>query len=398
MAGIQRRLRKDGTEAFRVNWWADGKVNWSPTLTSAEGAAKLKDMIERIGPEAALAILNARTTTPDARVPLLHEYLDTHLERAAAHATPGTVADYRRMAARTWLPRLGDYPLDAITRDHVTAWVAWQRKQETDRSRRARAAAKRRGDTPPEPRTYTPKSIANAQRFLSTVLAAAVEDGHITKNPAKGVKLPSDHEHAERVYLTADEFTAIYAHIRPHYQPLVATLYGTGMRWGEATALRVGDVDLEAGVITVRQAWKKGDGSPYLGSAKSKRGHRTITITGGLLRLLRELLDGRPASALVFTSVQGKQVRSQNFHPRIWRPAVEASGIGKRPDVHSLRHSHASNLIRARVPLPVIQRRLGHESITTTIDTYGHLAPDSYAEAAEAADLSLVGALPQIEG
>src|SRR5690625_4580851 len=173
MAGIQRRLRKDGTEAFRVNWWADGKDNWSPTLTSAEGAAKLKDMIERIGPDAALAILNARTASPHARVPLLHEYLDTHLERAAAHATPRTVADYRRMAARTWLPRLGDYPLDAITRDHVTAWVAWQRKQETDRSRRARAAAKRRRDTPPEPRTYTPKSIPNAQRILPTVLDAA---------------------------------------------------------------------------------------------------------------------------------------------------------------------------------------------------------------------------------
>jgi integrase len=55
---------------------------------------------------------------------------------------------------------------------------------------------------------------------------------------------------------------------------------------------------------------------------------------------------------------------------------MQAAGIDKTPRIHDLRHSHASWLIAAGVPLPAIQRRLGHESITTTIDRYGHLAPE----------------------
>lgn len=382
MASIQRRQGKDGTEAFRVGYRTGGKLRWTPTIATAAGAVEMKDLIERLGPDAALAILERRTGRDTTTTPLLADYLETHLTRLAAHATPGTVADYRRMATRTWIPALGPLPVDAITRDAVAGWVAWQRTQPT-----------RRGGT------YSPKSIANAQRLLSSVLQDAVEDELIPRNPAKGAKLPSDHEQAEKVFLTADEFTTIYAHIPGRWQPLVATLYGTGMRWGEATALRVGDVQLTGttGTITVRQAWKKGAAGVYLGSAKSKRGHRTITIADPLVSLLRSQVADLAPDRLVFTAVEGGRVRAQNFHPRVWRPAVAASGVGKRPDLHSLRHSHVAALIRAGVPLPVIQRRLGHESITTTVDTYGHLAPDAYAGAAEAAAGSLAGALPQLE-
>ncbi|MCA0329475.1 MAG: tyrosine-type recombinase/integrase [Actinobacteria bacterium] len=64
--------------------------------------------------------------------------------------------------------------------------------------------------------------------------------------------------------------------------------------------------------------------------------------------------------------------------------------------MHDLRHSHASWLIAAGVPLPVIQRRLGHESIQTTVDVYGHLAPDALEIAAQAATLALGQAMPEV--
>ncbi len=76
--------------------------------------------------------------------------------------------------------------------------------------------------------------------------------------------------------------------------------------------------------------------------------------------------------------------------PRGDRPAPA------RPRVHDLRHSHASALIAAGVPLPVVQRRMGHESIQTTVDVYGHLAPDAYAGAAEAMSVAMGGVSPQI--
>jgi len=68
---------------------------------------------------------------------------------------------------------------------------------------------------------------------------------------------------------------------------------------------------------------------------------------------------------------------------------VAASGILKRPRVHDLRHTHASWLIHEGVPLPIIQRRLGHESIQTTVDTYGHIMPDAAAAAAGAVERAM---------
>ena len=399
MASIHRRTNKDGTQVWRIAYRQDGKLRWTPTIATGEGAVEMKGLIEKLGPEAALAILTRRTGRATTDKPLLRDYLTKHLAALEAHATPGTVADYKRMADRTWLPRLGNLPVDAITRDDVVGWVAWQRKQETHRSQRARERAAREDRPEPPVVTYSPKSIENAQRFLSTVLEAAKVEYSLPANPAKGVRLPSDHERAERVFLEPDEFTAIYDHIPDYWKPLVATMYGTGMRWGEATALQAGDIQINGptGVITVSRSWKKGAIGVYLGSPKSKRGRRTITIAEPLTSLLREHMRGLAADDLVFTGKEGGRVQSQHFHPRVWRRAVSASGISKRPDLHSLRHSHASALILGGVPLTVVQRRLGHESVTTTSDIYGHLTPDAYAGAAAVSGASLAGALPQIE-
>lgn len=98
----------------------------------------------------------------------------------------------------------------------------------------------------------------------------------------------------------------------------------------------------------------------------------------------------------MFTARRGGPITSGPFHHHIWQPACDAAGLSPRPRVHDLRHSHASALIAAGVPLPVVQRRMGHESIQTTVDVYGHLAPDAYAGAAEAMSVAMGGVSPQI--
>ena len=127
MASIHRRTNKDGTQVWRIAYRQDGKLRWTPTIATGEGAVEMKGLIEKLGPEAALAILTRRTGRATTDKPLLRDYLTKHLAALEAHATPGTVADYKRMADRTWLPRLGNLPVDAITRDDVVDWVAWQR-------------------------------------------------------------------------------------------------------------------------------------------------------------------------------------------------------------------------------------------------------------------------------
>lgn len=400
----QPRTLKDGTILWRQPFRLvpGGTVTYE-TFPSAQEAVAFGALVDRIGGKAARE--SRHQIVAGARRSLtLSAWLDRHLDLIAASVTPGTVADYRRMADRTWLPALGHLPLEAITREAVTRWVAQQRTVETYASKLTRARLihqQRKGAdvVVPESKTYSPKAIANAQRFLSAVLASAVDAGHIPTNVARGIALPSDAERREMTLLTQGDFARLLAALDPHWQPLVALLAGTGLRWGEATALQPGDFDLDADQPTVRvmRAWKKGADGPYLGSPKSRRGVRTVTLGRSLVDQVRPLVEGARRGGLVFTTREGTRIQSQHFAYRVWRPALAKAGL-EHLRVHDLRHTHASWLIAAGVNLPVIQRRLGHESIKTTVDVYGHLAPDAHAGAAEAADLAMAAALPQIEG
>lgn len=147
------------------------------TFDSAEEAQKFADLVDQIGGAAAReARILSGGAADDALT--LAAWFDRHLEALAASRTPGTIEDYRRMAARTWLPSLGPLPLTAITRDAVVRWVGEQHKVETAQSKARRAAAVRRQKRDPSVvvppvATYAPKSIANAQRLLSSVRSAA---------------------------------------------------------------------------------------------------------------------------------------------------------------------------------------------------------------------------------
>lgn len=402
MASIQERTTKSGQKTYRVGYRYQGKLCWTHALDTPEAAVEIKDLFESRGVElarATIATMVGSTTAAATGAPTLSDALKTHLATVASYATPGTVEDYRRMAARTWEPHLGALPVDAIEDGHVTDWIAWQRRQETHRSVQARAKARREKRTEPAPVRVAPKSIVNAQGLLSDVLDYAVSKGHIGKNVAAGARMPDDAEPEEMVFLTPSEFAKLLAATPVHWQPLVTLLAATGMRWGEATALRPGDFDLDAKqpIVRVARAWKRGESGVYLGSPKSKKALRTITLPAGAVDAVRPRVEAAKDGDHVFRGVRGGLPHHSHFYERVWQPTVGRSGIDKSPRIHDLRHSHVSWLIAARVTLPVIQYRLGHESIQTTVDRYGHLAPDMHSGAAEATGEALAGALPQIE-
>lgn len=374
MKGIRARTRADGSTYYTVPFRHDNRQT-SRSFDDQASAARWKRILDTIGPDAALALLDQRI---GAGVPTLSEWLDHHLTHATG-ATPGTRAEYRRLAARTWLPTLGALPLDAITRDAIRRWVGDQAKTPT-----------RRG-TP-----TSAKTIANAHGLLSAVMAEAVEAGHRGDNPCRGVRLPAG-EREEMVVLTDSELAALLHHTPTHWQPLVAFLAGTGMRWGEATALRWRDLDLNARPPSARvsRAWKRGETTREIGAPKTRKSRRTVHIPERVAALLRPH-QGSPDD-LVFTGPHGGAVHHQAFHPRVWRPAVTAADFGKRPRIHDLRHTAASQMLARGVPINVVQRQLGHESITTTVDTYGHMVPGGLELAAVALDDFLAPAIPDVE-
>lgn len=150
-------------------------------------------------------------------------------------------------------------------------------------------------------------------------------------------------------------------------------LENTGLRYGEATALRWQDMESKNGRVLLRvtRAWKRGNDGEYIGTPKTKKSRRTVTLP---LWLGEKLLGSRgdsSADALVFTGPSGRHLSNSYFHLNVWMPLMKhVSGeLGGKPRVHDFRHTHTSRSIAKGVLLPVIQARLGHESITTTVNT-----------------------------
>ncbi|MFG2532432.1 tyrosine-type recombinase/integrase [Streptomyces sp. NPDC048516] len=103
------------------------------------------------------------------------------------------------------------------------------------------------------------------------------------------------------------------------------------------------------------------------------KSRRTLVLTPEQVQMFPRRCLGKKPSDLIFTAPEGGAWHSGVFHAHRWKPALNAAGLAgltERPRIHDLRHTHAS-LITGKVPLPVIQARLGHESITTTVDRYG---------------------------
>jgi integrase len=238
--------------------------------------------------------------------------------------------------------------------------------------------------------TMSPKTIKNAFSVLSAVMQTAVYEGHIDANPCKGIRLPrTGEETTEEVrYLTFSEFDRLLATVPDHYRPFVILLFGTGLRFSEATALQVQDIDPDNATVRVMRAWKREKGKGVrLGPPKSKASRRTIALPAEAVQAVRPLLDG-PGSTWLFRTATGRVVAHSNFYNRIWKPACVAAGLDPRPRIHDARHTHASWMIAQGARLEVIQERLGHEDYTTTRRVYGHLMPDMRREAGITASLA----------
>jgi integrase len=205
------------------------------------------------------------------------------------------------------------------------------------------------------------------------------------------------------VFLSEAEFALLKTSTHPDAQDLVVVAVGTGLRWGELTALRVEDLHLWGGTphLVVRRAWKRngtgdfaldGQGVFYVGGPKTRESRRRVSLAPPLVRILRRLTKDRAGSDLVFTGSRGGRLAQGWWYKKRWLPAVKAArlkGLGCTPRFHDLRHTHVAWLISAGVPLPVIQQRLGHKSIKITVDVYGGLLVQTH----EVVDLAVARAL-----
>lgn len=364
MPGIEQRQLANGEvrHVVRVRDPDRGKYSSATFATRPEAERFVRDCDDR-GAAWALAEYHRAKDAEDELT--LDQWAEIHFE-ALTKPSQATVRRYRRIYAETWRPHLGHMRLSQIERVHIAA-----------------ALNKTRGSD---------KTLKNKWAVLTHILKMAVQDGKISRSPTVGVGLPerTSHETEEHRYLTHAEFWAVVDATPPYWRPLVITLGGTGIRWGELAALTVGDVDTENGALRITKAEKQDPNNPsktIVGPPKTKKGRRTVSLPRDVLDVLEPLLEGRKRTDRLFLPPNGGPLRHRTFYRDIWlKKSVGQSGIREPyPRLHDLRHSHVAWLIAINTHPSVIQRRLGHEKITTTLDTYGHLLPEMAAAEVTAA-------------
>lgn len=404
MASIRQRERKDGTHIHQVRWLQGGRGgSWqTETFGDHAGAAQFKALVDIHGQQWPPGWVKGKGFVEEPAVagdmPLV-DWALRYIDRLTG-IDERTRQDYRRDVANHFSSfrhveasgRVVPATIANISADDVQDWV------------RAQEAGERDPDNPEgwKRRPASPKSIANRHGLLSSIVQAAVEaDPPLrSKNACTGTRLPrvDDGIDDEMCFLEHEEYARISAEIEdPHARDLADWLVGTGMRWGEATALQVRDVNLTRKAVSVHRSWKRaapGEAGPsyFLGPPKTKKARRVIALTDGQMEMLRRRMAGKRPEDLLFETPRGKSWRHDNFWRRRWVPAVEAAvakGLPKRPRIHDLRHTHVAWLIAERIPLPAIQARLGHESITTTVDRYGHLVQALDGEIRAAVDTAM---------
>jgi integrase len=227
---------------------------------------------------------------------------------------------------------------------------------------------------------------------LKTLIAYAQAKGLVAQNVAREVRMKAAERHKGKLEIpTKAELRVLMDRAPVRFRPFLVTAIFTGMRASELRGLRWEDVDLEAGIIHVRQ---RADAWGSMGPPKSEAGDREIPLAPIVLNTLKAL---RKVSqdGLVFPNGAGKVESHTNIVHRAWGPLQMAAGVtreakgkgkGAKPvlrpkyGLHALRHAAASLFIEQGWTPKRIQAVMGHSSITMTFDTYGHLFRDLEAD------------------
>ncbi|GAA0443659.1 tyrosine-type recombinase/integrase [Streptomyces olivaceiscleroticus] len=338
---------------YRVRWYGP------------DGMPKMKTVMRKVDAEAERTKVESRLADGSYRDPAAArvKFADTASAwlDAQVHLKRSTRNRYQGILDVHVLPRWGTTPLERIRYDDVALWLSDLLSGEATGGRKLGA-----------------RSVRKAYVVLSRVLAFAVSSRRLAFNPAAGVPLPKAAP-ADHVYLDDVQVDSL-ANAAGAYRVFILMLAYTGLRWGEASALKVGRVDLDAGRANIVEAYVEDNGKLYLDTPKNHE-RRSVPLPRFLIQELRGHVENRGPEELLFSAPQDGPLRARNFRQRIFAPAVAEAGLAHlKLTPHKLRHTAASLAIASGADVNVVQTMLGHKSATLTLDVYGHLFPDRLDE------------------
>lgn len=329
----------------------------------------------KTGAERALKVLRSEAVAPTGADITVADYLDQWAATTlkVSGRAQGTIDQYSQMITSPIKPTMGALKLSDVNAAHVEAWLVRLDEFRYTRSRK------------PDAKSYPLAQSTKRSAFavLSLAFDTAVRDGLLVANPCEQVRRPGKDD-VEVPVMTADEVEQLLEVARQDEQwgPLVVLIAYTGMRISEALDLKWTQVDLEERTLTV------------LKTKTGAKGRRTIPLTDDAVAALKAQRSwqrrirlavgaGWRRTGLVFTTGVGTAIDPHNAR-RAQRRLLIKAGLPTNRPFHTMRHSLATRLLRQGVPMPVVSAILGHSSIRTTVDTYGHFEAPISPEALQA--------------
>lgn len=295
------------------------------------------------------------------------------LELHRSRVKPNTIYNIKKKLNNYILPRFGDLPIDKITPLIVqSAVIDWSKSY---------------------------KAFKNLYQELKRLLAYGVTMGLIEANPCDRVIVPRGQREIDDKlhYWTVSEVNRFLEHAKTYKDPIAFPLFRlliyTGLRKGEALALRWCDIDFNNLTLTVNQNLSRDeDGKPFLTTPKTKKSRATIPIDRQTAEALktwkveqskRFLVMG--ASALVDSKALIFRLLPRSLPLDVQRVRLMLVAIAKKAEVpiirvHDLRHTQATLLLESGANIKDVQERLRHEDIRTTLQTYSHVTEDRKRE------------------
>lgn len=226
-----------------------------------------------------------------------------------------------------------------------------------------------------EQRGYSLESRRKTLMLLRQVVRFAIKRGYIVSDPTEGIKLRRDKRPGRLRWFTVEELQRIFQkaqELYPQVAHIYRFLYYTGLRRGELVSLKWSDVDLRRKVLKIQDS-------------KSPEGYRRVPLREEAIEILQSL---EKLSDWVFVNPDTSLPWDASFLSKTFTKILKSCKI-MGASLHTLRHTFASHLAMAGVPLDVIRDLLGHSSVQIT-EIYAHLAPDHIKAAVEK--------LPKVEG
>ena len=264
-----------------------------------------------------------------------------------------------------------------------------------------------------EANTLSSTTVRGVRSTLISALDCAIDNGLIAVNVAKKSRPPAQTDKREITFLTAEQIQSLlhvadsFGYCKDMEQAMadpgrrlmlqqwsvvIRLALATGLRRGELFGLAWDCVDTDARTISVRRNLQ----ARRLETPKTRNSIRVVTIDKDTASRLQSWKDAQQQYAttvgdlfnnshnLLFTNSSGGFVSFENFRNRVFDPMVQAAGLPDTVTMHSLRHTHATQLLGAGVDAKTVSKRLGHSSVAFTLQTYTHVMNEMENTAADA--------------